>query len=289
MDKHNSVSSSHIFAGCILIVLFLSLYYSVILKMVGDWSNDPNYSHGFLVPLIALYLLWQKRHSLIQTPISPSNWGLIVLISGLCIYVFGYLAAELFTMRISMLVVLAGLIISNLGMSFFRYAFLPYGYLYFMIPLPYMLYDAIAFPLKLFVAKYSVIVLQSIGISVYREGNIIMLPAITLEVADACSGIRSLMSLLALGVAYAYFSQKSLTKKIILVISTIPIAVLANAVRVIGTGILAHQYGEKAAEGFFHEFAGMVIFAVSMAMLIGVGVVLSKIGGKRKDKDKSNL
>jgi len=281
MARH-SVSSNYIFGSGILLVLLLGLYYPIILKMVGDWSNDPNYSHGFLVPLIALYLLWQKRPSLLQTPISPSNWGLLALTCGLCIYVFGHLAAELFTMRASMLVVLAGVIISNLGISFFRCALLPYGYLYFMIPLPYLLYDAIAFPLKLFVAKYSVMVLQIIGISVYREGNIIMLPATTLEVADACSGIRSLMSLLALGVAYAYFSQKSLTKKIVLVASTIPIAVLANAVRVIGTGILAHHYGAAAAEGFFHEFAGMVIFAVSMAMLIGVGVVLSRLGRNQK-------
>jgi len=281
MVKH-SISSNYILGSGILLAMFIGLYYPVILKMVGDWSNDPNYSHGFLVPLVTLYLLWQKKHSLLQVSLSPSNWGLFVLICGLCIYIFGYLAAELFTMRVSMLVVLAGIIISNLGMSFFRCALLPYGYLYFMIPLPYLVYDAIAFPLKLFVAKYSVIALQIIGISVYREGNIIMLPTTTLEVADACSGIRSLMSLLALGVAYAYFSQKSLTKKIILVASTVPIALLANAVRVIGTGILAHHYGAAAAEGFFHEFAGMVIFAVSMTMLVGVGVVLSRIGQNSK-------
>lgn len=175
-----------------------------------------------------------------------------------------------------MLVVLAGLIISIYGFALFKAVLLPYCYLYFMIPLPYLIYDSIAFPLKLFVAKYSVLALQNMSIPVHREGNIIMLPYTILEVADACSGIRSLMSLLALGIAFAYFSQKTLMKKIILAVSAIPIAIFANAGRVIGTGVLAHFWGTEAAEGFFHEFAGLAIFAFSMALLFSVGAVLNK-------------
>ncbi|MBI5141755.1 MAG: exosortase/archaeosortase family protein [Nitrospirae bacterium] len=260
----------------LLALLLAAAYFQVIARMVAHWDADPNYSHGFIVPFISAYFLWQEKDRLSGIRQVPSSRGLLVLAAGLLLYILAFLAAELFTMRISLLVCLAGVIIISYGMAFFRAVLLPYCYLYFMIPLPYLLYDAVAFPLKLFVAKYSVITMQLIGISVLREGNIIILPNTTLEVADACSGIRSLMSLLALGVAYAHFSQRKLSRKIMLVASTIPIAIFANSIRVIGTGVLARFYGAKVAEGFFHEFAGLVIFAVSIALLIGIGALLSR-------------
>ncbi|MFQ5455490.1 MAG: exosortase A [Nitrospirota bacterium] len=275
--KRQRVSFQHILSGAVILFLFVGLYYPVILKLISQWSEDPNYSHGFIVPLISGYLIWKKRGILKDTDLAPSTWGILVLIGGLVLFVLGNLAAELFTMRTSMLVVLAGLIISVYGLTLFRYLLFPYCYLYFMIPLPYLLYDSIAFPLKLFVAKYSVLTLQSCNISVYREGNIIMLPHITLEVAEACSGIRSLISLLVLGVAFAHFSQKTRVNKAILVISTLPIAVFTNAIRVVGTGFLANFFGEGAAEGFFHEFAGLTIFVISMFLLITVSTILNKI------------
>ncbi len=275
--KITQFKSQYFFIISTLLLFFLFLYYPVISKLIADWSNDPNYSHGFIIPIISAYLIWERNESLKGIALYPSGFGLLILIGGLFLYILGYVGAELFTMRVSMLVVMAGLIISNFGLPLFKAVLLPYGYLYFMIPLPYILYDSIAFPLKLFVAEYSVLALQKINIPVYREGNIIMLPQITLEVADACSGIRSLISLLALGVAFAYFSQKTRMKKIILVLSTVPIAVLANAIRVIGTGILAHFYGQGAAEGFFHEFAGLAIFSVAIFSLIAFGMILNKV------------
>jgi exosortase len=158
---------------------------------------------------------------------------------------------------------------------------LPGLYLVFMIPLPEIIYNAIAFPLKLFVAKYSVLFLQAINVAVYREGNIIMLPNIILEVADACSGIRSLMSLVALSVAISFFVKTSNLKKTVIIFSAVPIAVFANALRVIITGVLAKHWGSAAAEGFFHEFAGMLVFGIAMLMLFIVGIILQE-----KDKQE---
>jgi exosortase len=146
-----------------------------------------------------------------------------------------------------------------------------------MIPLPYILYDSVAFPLKLLVSKFSVDFLTLIGVLALREGNIIHLVNTTLEVADACSGIRSIISLLALSTALAYFTQDGWIKKLVLVALAVPIAILVNSLRVIGTGILADKYGVEAAEGFFHEFAGLMIFGVAIVMLVLSAIVLGKI------------
>jgi exosortase len=250
--------------------------------MIIQWYNDPNYSHGFLIPLISGYLLWQRKDSLRSVVPIPSNIGLAVVIFGLGIYLIGNVAGELFTMKISMLVVLAGTILFARGMEFFKSISFPFLYLLFMIPLPYLLYDSVAFPLKLFVSKVSVEFLSFIGILVMREGNIIHLANTTLEVADACSGIRSIISLLALSTAIAYLTQKGWIKRVILIVLAVPIAVFVNSIRVIVTGILAERYGAEAAEGFFHEFAGLVIFGIAIVMLIASAILLKKIneGGK---------
>ena len=136
-----------------------------------------------------------------------------------------------------------------------------------MIPLPFLVYEAIAFPLKLFVAKYSVLCLRALGLVVWREGNIIMLPQTVLQVADACSGLRSLIAVLALGVALAFSFPMYSGKRLLLILITLPVAVIANLFRVVATGIIAHCYGAKVAEGFFHEFAGLTIFAFTMAII----------------------
>ncbi len=155
---------------------------------------------------------------------------------------------------------------------------LPIGFLIFMVPLPYIVYDALAFPLKLFVAKFSVISLKAMGVIVLREGNIIMFPNTVLEVADACSGLRSLMSLIALAVAFAFMSQKTSFKRTFLILMAVPIAILTNMIRVIVTGFLAQYYGAAAAEGFFHEFAGLAVFALAMVLLVLSGTLLRKVG-----------
>lgn len=266
----------------VFLVAFGFLYWKTIYGMIMDWYIDPNYSHGFLIPLISGYLLWQKRNNIKSVDINPFNSGLLIIILGLGIYLVGNVSGESFSMRVSMLFVLGGTLLFIYGTGLFKTVSFPFFYLIFMIPLPYILYDSLAFPLKLIVSKYSVGFLKFIGVPVMREGNIIYLVSTTLEVADACSGIRSIMSLLALSAAFSYFTQRGWIKRIALIVLAIPIAILSNSIRVIGTGILASKYGAKVAEGFFHEFAGLVIFGVAMVMLIFSAFILSKIGSKNE-------
>ena len=264
------------------ILIFLGvlalLYMDPVASMVGEWYTDENYSHGFLIPVISGYLLWQRKDELAKARISPANTGVLIAALGLLMFLVGNVAGENFTMRFSLLVVVAGAIIFAYGYGFFGAMLFPYMYLFFMLPLPFILYDAVAFPLKLMVTEYSVLALKLVGIPVLRDGNIIELTNITLEVADACSGIRSIVSLLALSTAFAFFTQSRFHKRFILIALAIPIAIIANSIRVIGTGILASRYGSAAAEGFFHEFAGLAIFGIAIVMLVLSAIVLRKAG-----------
>ncbi len=269
-----------------LLLLLFALYIKIVPEMVMQWYQDENYSHGFLVPLIAGYFLYTRWTELRDAPVIPWNAGLLVIVLGLVQLLIGWLGSEYFTMRSSMIVLLAGLILSFFGSTVFRVLSLPLGYLFFMVPIPYIIYDLVAFPLKIFVTKVSVLTLKAIGITVMREGNIIMFPALTLEVADACSGIRSLISLLALAVAYAFFIRITSWKRWILICSAIPIAIFTNAMRVIVTGILAQYWGEKAAQGFFHEFAGLAVFGLAMIMLVVFGALLKTEDREQKTEDR---
>lgn len=257
---------------------FFLLYAGIIRKLIVDWSNDPNYSHGFLIPFISAYFIWQKRDELRQMVSKPSPWGLLLLFSGLALLLVGTLSGEYFTTRLSMIVVLAGVVAFAKGFAFLRAIAFPFGFLIFMIPLPYLVYDIVAFPLKMIVSKYSVDFLNIIGVPILREGNILHLPQTTLEVADACSGIRSMISLLALSAAMGYIFLNGFVRRAVLVLMAIPIAVLANGVRVIGTGLLAVRYGGRVAEGFFHELAGLVIFGVALVLMGVVMTILGRIG-----------
>ena len=260
-----------------VLVICVLIYADILTDLYHSWLEDPNYSHGLLVPLISVYFIWQKKDKLKQIPVIPSNTGLFLIVFALIVLIVGVAAQEFFTKRSSMVFLLTGIIVFLLGWQWLKELLLPVGFLFFMIPLPYIVYDAMAFPLKLFVAKFSVICLKLMGVVVWREGNIIMFPQTTLEVADACSGLRSLMSLLALGVALAFLTQKKKGAMLILVILTIPIAIVTNMIRVIGTGFLAQYYGAAAAEGFFHEFAGMGVFVLAMVMLFMSSGLLRKI------------
>lgn len=261
-----------------LLLCIAVTYRNVVPGMVSDWDNDPNYSHGFLVPLISTYFVWQSWAQIRNIKVRPSLFGLLVVVGSLALLILGYVGTEYYTMRSSLVFLLAGVILFWCGWAILRALALPVGFLLFMVPLPYIVYDAVAFPLKLMVAKFSVFSLKMLGIVVWRDGNIIRFPQTVLEVADACSGLRSLMSLLALAVAYAFISQTSNLKRTVLVLSAIPIAIFTNMVRVIVTGILAQYYGAAAAEGFFHEFAGFVVFAVAMVLLFLFGMLLHRWG-----------
>jgi exosortase len=261
----------------VLVLGVAGIYAGIFQNLYLDWMNDPNYSHGLLVPLISGYFVWQNRQKLETLEVKPANSGLLLILFALLVLFAGVAAQEYFSKRSSFVFLLAGIVLFQFGWQWLKSLALPIGFLFFMIPLPYIVYDAMAFPLKLFVAKFSVISLKLMGVVVWREGNIIMFPQTVLEVADACSGLRSLMSLLALGVALAVFSQKSRGAMVLLVLMTVPIAILTNMVRVIGTGFLAQYYGAAAAEGFFHEFAGMGVFVLAMVLLFVCSGVLRKV------------
>lgn len=256
------------------------VYHKIVYRMVLDWSRNDDYSHGFLVPLVSAYFFWINRDKILSTEVKPSGWGLWVVLAGILQLVLAHLASEHFLMRSSIIVLTGGALIYAVGWNVFKAMRLPIFYLFLMVPIPAIIYDTITMPLKLFVTKVSVGGLQAIGYSVIREGNIILLPNVTLEVADACSGLRSLMSLIALSTAFAFLSQKITWKRWSLIVSAVPIAIITNVMRVFVTGILAKHYGRVAAEGFFHEFAGMMVFVVAMALLLGFGFLL-KLGEKR--------
>ena len=277
MSFVQSIKEYRFFLLCSLLLLVV-LYIPIIPEMVRQWAKDDNYSHGFLVPIIAGYFLWQRWPDIKEKIVKPDSMGLALVGLALLQLVVAWLGTEYFTMRSSLIVLLAGLVLYLFGREVLKALALPIGYLIFMVPIPYIIYDALAFPLKLFITKSSVIILQMMGVVVMREGNIIMLPTTTLEVADACSGIRSLMSLLALAAAYAFMLQTSTLKRIILILSAVPIAIITNAMRVIVTGILAQWWGAQAAEGFFHEFAGLAVFALAMVLLVAEGALLRRIG-----------
>ena len=260
--------------------LLIILYWEIAPGLVLDWYNDPDYSHGFLVPFLSAFFIWERWDDLKKVEVQPSFWGIGLLGFGLLMLVIGLIGAELYTQRSSLVAVLAGLTLLVGGWRILWLLKLPLAFLIFMIPLPAIVVNTIAFPLQLFAAKTASFCLFSLGIPVLREGNLIALAGTTLEVAEACSGLRSLLSLLALGTVYGYFSQTVQWKKFALVLLSIPIAILANAVRVSGTGILAHYWGVEAAEGFYHTFEGWIVFIAAFAMLLTCGTVLSWIGRK---------
>lgn len=274
---------SRIYIKLAIILACLAVLYSrVVQGLVSDWINLPDFSHGFLIPIVSFYFVYERRKQF--SVLSPSsNWaGLGLIIFGILLLLLGNLATEYFTMRFSMLVVFGGIILFLLGNDFFKTLLFPIIFLIFMIPIPSILMDRITFPMQLFASKVAANTLYLIGIPVLREGNVMLLANTSLEVAEACSGIRSLISLLALSIVFAYLSHKETWKRILLVLSTFPIAIIANAARVSGTGILAHYYGDSVAQGFFHGFSGWILFVVAFVCLFGVGTFLSKVNRVNK-------
>jgi exosortase len=206
-------------------------------------------------------------------------------VAGVGFFLLGNVAAELFTMRVSLLVTLAGLVLYLLGRAHLAMLAFPLLYLLFMIPLPATVFNAVAFPLQLFAARTAAATLQMLDISVLQEGNLITLAHTTLEVAEACSGIRSLVALLALATTYAYFTQQGLARRIVLAVSAIPIAIVTNAARVVGTGILASFFGEEVARSFFHTFSGWLVFAAAFTILLAEGTLLNRPMGLARGRD----
>jgi exosortase A len=267
--------------GALLLLLLGALYADTFRHMAAQWWKDEDYNHGFIVPLFSAYLLWQERERLKRVGVAQSGAGLLVVALGLMLFSLGALGAELFLQRASFIVVLAGLVLVALGPALLRAVAFPIGFLVFMVPIPAVIRNVIAFPLQLFAAQTATVCLSGAGIPVLREGNVIVLAETTLEVADACSGIRSLQALVALATVYAYLTQRSWWKRLLLVLAALPIAIVANAFRVSGTGFLAHFWGLQVAQGFYHSLAGYLMFGVAFLGLLLCGTILSRVAPDR--------
>lgn len=280
-----SFANRRLVLGLALISLLLAaVYYQVLIKLVTDWWNIPDFSHGFLVPLFSAYLVWERRNVLRGTKVIPAWSGVAVIAMGLAVLLMGVYGSELFLSRISLLIVMAGLVATLAGWQFLKELRFPLLVLLLAIPIPAILFSQITFPMQILASKLASDLLPFFGVPVLREGNIIELPVMNLEVAEACSGIRSLMSLFTLAVFYGYFMEKSTLRRILLALASIPIAIAANAVRILGTGLCVQYWDPVKAMGFFHEFSGWVIFMVSLTCLYLLHQAMSLIPVKRRQK-----
>lgn len=242
-------------------------YWDVLRKLVLDWAQDDNYSHGFLIVPLAIYLAWERREQLARTPVRPSWLGLLVIAGGLVTLAAGTLGVELFLSRISLIAVVAGAIVFLAGWSHLRLLAFPMAVLVLMIPIPALVFNKIALPLQFIASQFGETVLRALHIPVLRQGNIIVLANGALEVAEACSGIRSLMSLFTLSLVYAYFAERRRAVQLLLLLSTVPIVIFTNGMRVALLGVASARYGQQVAEGLFHTFSGWVLFAMALACL----------------------
>ncbi len=270
--------------GAVLFGLIGWLYAPILLRLAQQWWHDPNFSHGFFVPLFSIYVLWQKREELQSVPPAPSFSGLFIVAFALVVLVVGELGAELFLSRVSLLFLLAGLIVFFQGWPQFRAVLFPWAFLFLMLPIPAIVFNQITFPLQLLASKLAAVLLPWFGVPVLREGNIIHLPAMPLEVADACSGIRSLLSLATISIIYGYLMEPRILIRLVLALASVPIAVAANSLRIVGTGLLVQYWGPARAEGFFHTFSGWLIFVVSLLMLFVLHQLLQIGGGEGEDE-----
>lgn len=285
--------------------------YATVLRKLGiDWWTDQNYSHGLLIPFVIGFILWTSRERFKETPSRPSTfWGGAGVLCALFALWAGTAGAELFTQRMSLVLMLAGIVVYFWGFRILRLTLVPLILLALAIPIPIIVWNKIAFPLQIFASKCAVWCMRLFDISVLRAGNVIeLLPRGSteikkLEVVEACSGIRSLMTLITLAVVFAYLTYPSkpdsgprvwwksygFWRSTLLVISAVPIAILTNALRVSGTGVLAHYYGTGVADGFFHSFSGWAIYIAAALLMFAVGWVLDKFEPKAGKESRKKL
>jgi exosortase len=294
-------ATNKLWRGLAISFAIVFAYATVLQKLVRDWWNDENYSHGLLIPFIIGYIVWSQRDKLAAARVQPSVLlgGAAILFALFALWA-GVAGAELYMQRLSLVLLLAGTAVYFWGLSLLRLLLVPLSLLFLALPIPAIIFNKIAFPLQLFASRCAVWSMSMLGIPVLRQGNIIELKPLNsfdtkkLEVVEACSGIRSLMTLVTLAVVFAYFTHSpsndppkpgsrfgwlksyGFWRAAIIVGSAVPIAILTNAFRVSGTGVLAHYYGTEVADGFFHSFSGWAIYIVAFILLFGIGMILDR-------------
>jgi len=255
--------------------IFLLAYIPTLIWMWDRWfARDSYYSHGILIPFVTIFLIWQKREELALIKKAKSAWGLPLIIIGMLMHTFASLMRVYFISGFSMLLVLVGLILFFYGFAVFRKILFPVLFLVFMIPVPLVIITNISFKMKIFAAEIATTVLNSSGIPAVREGSVIRMRHAQVIVDDVCSGLRSLISLMALGSIFAYWMKSTMTKRCILFLTTIPIAILTNVFRVIFLSSVAEIWGVQYAAGILHDVSGFLVFAVAFVLLYMMGRIL---------------
>jgi exosortase len=256
------------FAVLLLSTLVVIMYAPVLSSLARQWWSDPNYGHGAFVPLFSAYVLWGERERLRALPLRPNNFGFAIMLFAIGLLLLGTLGAELFTARLSLLILISGIVIFLAGSRALRSIAFPVGFLIFMIPLPAILYYQLTFPLQLWASRLGATGLVALGIHTVRQGNLLTLPNCTLSVVEACSGIRSLLSLLAAVVAYAYMAEPSLWKRAALAFASLPIAIVTNGLRLVATGVLSYFFGPTVDSGVVHLALGLGFFTLAFLSIL---------------------
>jgi exosortase len=248
-------------------ILLAACYAPVLTSLVSQWNSDADMGHGFFVPVIAGFIAWKKRDRIADKLPAPNWWGLAIMLwAGFQLYI-ATLGAELFLARTSFVFSIVGAVLLLGGTEYLRIFSFPLFLLLFMVPIPAVIYNQITFPLQLLASRAAENTIDLLQIPVIREGNVLILPQQTLNVVEACSGIRSLLTLTFLSLVYGYFFEKRNWVRVVLFFSTIPIAIVANAGRVAFTGVIS-QFNPELAEGWFHEAQGWVIFMIGLVILM---------------------
>jgi exosortase len=257
----------------LLVTLLVVASIPTLAALVQDWSSDGNYSHGFLIIPISLWLFWRQRHDLVF-PAKPSTGGMALFIAGCGCLILGMAASEFFTTRVSLVIILTGISLYYLGWPNFRKVWFAFFFLLFMIPIPATIYYSLTLPLQFFASKVTVHALHVVGVPCLQKGNIIQLPDYRLEVLEACSGLRSLVTLMALGALYGNLSMPGKVRPIILFLATIPIAIVTNIFRIFITAIAAYAISTEIAEDFLHELSGLIVFGTALILTLILGALL---------------
>ena len=299
----SSISAGRIWKPLLVAAAVAFTYWGVLARLGRFWWEDENYSHGLLIPFVAGYILWAGRARLARVEKRPrAVWGALMVTAALVALWVGTAGAELFTQRTSLVLLIAGVVVYFWGWRTLRAVAVPLALLALAVPVPAIVFNKIAFPLQLFASRCAVWVMRLFDIPVLREGNVIELLPLgstttkRLEVVEACSGIRSLMTLVTLAVVFAYFTSPTddggdggpriaryrVLRAVLIVVASVPIAIITNAARVSGTGVLARYYGTQVADGFFHEFSGWVIYVAAFLLLFAFGWLIDRFNPTRR-------
>lgn len=270
-----------IFDLSLFLPLLAACYWWVLAGLAAQWIDDPNYTHGLFIVPMAGVLAWRRRKKLALAAAKPSALGYALLVGGGVIYLLGIAAAELFTMRFSVVTTFAGLVLLTQGRGRTRILLFPLCFLLLMVPIPYIFYYKLTFPLQLMSSRLTAGVLASVGMPVVRTGNVINLEHYSLEVVTACSGLRSIMTLGAMSIFISDFFRFGTTTKIVFVLFTIPVAVAANTARLLTTAVVSAIGSPETADSFMHDVSGALVFLFGLMGLLLVGVILEWITKKR--------